>query len=424
MDSKTKIKEKYEFYRNHLTETILPFSMKNAIDQKYGGYYSCFTNDGSQKVSNNKYMWSQGRFIWIFSKLAEMDEFSEKEKTEFLALAKSGYDFVLTHGFLDDGRCVFLMDEKGGWLTSPSGEFAGSTFADCYVASGFAQYAKATGDKSALEQAMEMYERIMKMYQENTFQTVPFYIPEGMKCHLTAMILCGMQQDYLLALDAFEDSRAENVRIQYKTLCDEILNNFHQKNHLVLEMIGEDNLPCKRFLGSYVNTGHTMEGMWFALEWALKNNDHIMIREIGSIMKTTFCNGWDPLQGGLYYYIGIEKTDLEGQLLDEKEKEVSIQMQKDCKNKLWWVHTESLYALLLYGLTQQDEKAWEYYNKLEQYVFETFPNPDKTIGEWIFLRNQDGSPADNEVGGRLPIKDPFHTIRNIVLIMELLKKYM
>lgn len=421
---KNALKEKYQFYREHLLQTILPYSMERAIDQEQGGFYSCFTNDGKQKVSNNKYMWSQGRFIWIFSKLAEMDEFSEAERKEFLALAKAGVDFVSAHGFLEDGRCVFLMDEKGQWLTSPSGEFAGSTFADCYVASGLAQYAKASRNLSAMNQAMHQYQRIMEMYHSRTFQTIPFYVPAGMKCHLTAMILCGMQRDYLLALDSFDDERAEDVRTQYQTLCNEIMQNFHQGTHLVLEMLGENNLPCDRFLGSYVNTGHTMEGMWFILEWALSNHDASMVNEIGKIMKATFSKGWDERFGGLYYYMGIQGLPLEGKILDEKEENVARQMLQDCQNKLWWVHTESLYALLLYGLTQQDGKVMEYFDQLEQYVFRTFPNPDKNIGEWIFLRKRDGSPADNEVGGRLPIKDPFHPIRNIVLIMELLKKYM
>lgn len=423
MNRQESLGDRYLFYQNHLRQVILPFSMKRAVDWEHGGYYSCFTNDGKQKVSNNKYMWSQGRFIWIFSKLSEMEDFSEEERKEFLAAARLGVDFVRKHGFLNDGRCVFLMDEEGGWLkASPDGDYAGSTFADCYVASGFAQYAKAAADKEMMDQAMEQYERIMGMYENHTFQTIPFYIPEGMKCHLTAMILCGMQRDYLLALESLGDVRADKVRSRYGMFCDEIMHHFRQDNHLVLEMIGEDNHPCERFLGQYVNIGHTMEGMWFILEWALENRDSQVIREIGETIKTTFAKGWDETYGGLYYYMGGNGGALNGAILNEKEAAVAAQMERDCQNKLWWVHTEALYALLLYGLTQEDRQALEQFQMLERYVFQTFPNQDVVQGEWIHLRKRDGSPADNEVGGRLPIKDPFHTIRNIVLIMELLRQ--
>lgn len=423
MIEKKELEGRYEFYCRHLKEVILPFSMKRALDLEHGGYYSCFTNDGRTMVSKNKYMWSQGRFIWIFSKLAGMEEFKPREREEFRDCAKLGVDFVLEHGFLKDGRCVFLMDEEGHHLaSSPDGEFAGSTFADCYVASGFAQYARLTGDRNMLIKAMELYDRIMGMYETRTFQTVPFYVPEGMKCHLTAMILCGMHWDYIGMMRAFSDGREERIKRRYEGFCREILNDFSQDNHLVLEMMGEDGTPRNRFLGRYVNTGHTMEGMWFICHYALENGSMDMIHQAGLVMEETVSKSWDEVYGGLRYYMGSDGGTIGGDILDEREHATAIQMEKDCNNKLWWVHTESLYALLLYALTQEDERMWKQFERLEEYVFRTFPNPDTEIGEWIFLRNQDGTPVSSEVGGRLPIKDPFHTIRNLVLMMELLKE--
>ncbi len=423
MEKQKDFRNEYEDYKNHLIQTILPFYMDRAIDRKNGGFYSCFTNDGTAMVSTHKYMWSQGRYIWIFSKLAEMTEFPENTRKEFLELARNGLDFVLSHGFLENGRCVFLMDEKGGWLeASPSGGYAGSTFADCYVASGIVQYAKAAKDQKILELAMEKYELIMEIYRNHTFQTIPFYIPEGMKGHLTAMILCGMQRDYLLALEEFKDSRSEQIKQTYELLCREILEHFCQKDSLVYEMIGEDNKPVRRFLGQYINIGHTMEGMWFILDWAVKTHNDTAIKKVGSILKATFDIGWDPVYGGLYYYRGSSGGALEGDILDEREEQSASQMRSDQENKLWWVHTETLYALLLYGITQGDRDCMDRYRMLKDYIFRTFPNPDPQIGDWIFLRKQDGTPADNEVGGRLPIKDPFHTIRNFTLIMDLLSE--
>ena len=419
---KQEMKKEYKSYLDHLTEVILPFYMERAIDKVHGGFYSCFSNDGRKMVSTHKYMWSQGRYIWIFSKLAQMEEFPESRRKEFLELAGKGLDFVLNHGFLEDGRCVFLMDEKGEWLeTTPGAGYAGSTFADCYVASGIAEYAKAAKDRSILELAMKKYSHIMEMYRNHTFQTLPFYVPQGMKCHLTAMILCGMQRDYLLALEALGDKRAEEVRACYGTLCREILDHFCQENFLVREMIQEDNAPSRRFLGNYVNIGHTMEGMWFVLDWALKNHDDSAVKKVGRILNATFCLGWDREYGGLYYYRGADGQELSGDILDGQEEKSAAQMKKDQSNKIWWVHTESLYALLLYGISQNDGECLERYRQLKEYTFRTFPNPDPEIGDWIFLRNRDGQPAENEVGGRLPIKDPFHPIRNIVLMIELLK---
>ena len=54
------------FYENELTNNILPFWLENCEDKENGGYFNCFTNDGSELVSRDKYTWSQGRFIWLF----------------------------------------------------------------------------------------------------------------------------------------------------------------------------------------------------------------------------------------------------------------------------------------------------------------------------------------------------------------------
>jgi len=58
------------------------------------------------------------------------------------------------------------------------------------------------------------------------------------------------------------------------------------------------------------------------------------------------------------------------------------------------------------------------YGQAHEYVFRTFPNPDKAIGEWIQIRDRQGRPVEKTVA--LPVKDPFHILRNVLLIIELL----
>ena len=61
------------FYENELVNNILPFWLERCEDKENGGYFNCFSNDGAQLVSTDKYTWSQGRFVWLFSKLSRMD---------------------------------------------------------------------------------------------------------------------------------------------------------------------------------------------------------------------------------------------------------------------------------------------------------------------------------------------------------------
>jgi N-acylglucosamine 2-epimerase len=55
------------------------------------------------------------------------------------------------------------------------------------------------------------------------------------------------------------------------------------------------------------------------------------------------------------------------------------------------------------------------YQKSAEYAFSVFPN--RETGEWIQIRRRDGTPEDKVVA--LPVKDPFHIIRNFVKVMEL-----
>lgn len=84
------LRDRLEFYRNHLHEYILPFWLKNGIDREYGGYFTCFNNYGDELVSTDKYVWSQGRMLWLLGELAQR----EGPASEYRALARSGYEFL------------------------------------------------------------------------------------------------------------------------------------------------------------------------------------------------------------------------------------------------------------------------------------------------------------------------------------------
>jgi len=76
-------------------------------------------------------------------------------------------------------------------------------------------------------------------------------------------------------------------------------------------------------------------------------------------------------------------------------------------------------TLLSYSLTK-DEEFISLYNMAHDYVFKTFPNSDSEIGEWIQIRDRRGEPINKVVA--LPVKDPYHILRNMILIVELLAR--
>ncbi|MBO4393871.1 MAG: hypothetical protein J5800_05965, partial [Spirochaetales bacterium] len=110
-------KKLFDLYADELKSNILSFWLPRCEDKEFGGYLNCFDNKGENLVSYDKYTWSQGRFLWMFSKLAvtKAPLFSEKERSEFLRLADIGYSFLKKHCLMgkDDYRCVFLLNRDG-----------------------------------------------------------------------------------------------------------------------------------------------------------------------------------------------------------------------------------------------------------------------------------------------------------------------
>lgn len=93
---------------------------------------------------------------------------------------------------------------------------------------------------------------------------------------------------------------------------------------------------------------------------------------------------------------------------------------EDWCNKLWWVHSEALYALMLAYEHSGDSWFMDTYWKLHDYVFGTFPNPNREIGEWIQIRDRQGQPEDKVVA--LPVKDPYHITRAFMHLIKSLER--
>ena len=207
-----------EFFKNELKDNLLWFWMPRCLDKQHGGYLNCFSNDGSVLVSTDKYTWSQGRFLWMFSKLSMMESemFSKEQKDEFLAYAKSGRDFLIEHVLLkkDDWRCVFLMNADGTPKHVDGHEgYDLSISADCFVVMGFAAYARATGDHEAYEFAKKLAESVWTRYRSGDFRSLPYPVSPEYQSHARPMILTNVFCELYRAAIEFDTEYAKEVRL-------------------------------------------------------------------------------------------------------------------------------------------------------------------------------------------------------------------
>ena len=414
-----------EFFKQELTDNLLWFWMDRCLDKKNGGYLNCFTNEGDKLISKDKYTWSQGRFLWMFSRLATIksDLFDEKQRQVFLDYAKNGRDFLMAHALIAPGdyRCAFLLDAKGNPKTVGDHEgYDLSISADCFVVMGFAAYAKATGDREAWEFAKNLGESVWVRYRSDNYRSLPYPVTKDYMPHAKPMILTNVCCELYKAATEFDPDYAETLKGYIRICHKEVFEEFLDEKNLVHEFKYSDGRFARNLLGQQINPGHTLEDMWFQLEAAEITGCREHLEKIGPIVKATMAIGWDEELGGLFHFIPSDGLSTRFYVADAKDEPQMKLMLDDFASKLWWVHSEAMYTTMLMYKRTGDAEFKDLFDKVFDYTYKTFPNPDRNIREWIQIRTRTGKPQDKVVA--LPVKDPYHIIRNVLMLIELLEE--
>jgi len=374
-------------YRTELLENIIPFWMDQSPDKDYGGYFTCLTRSG-KVYDTDKFIWLQGREVWMFSIL--YNEVEKKE--EWLNMAILGADFMKKFGRDRNGDWYFSLTREGKPLVQ-----AYNIFSDCFAAMAFSELYKATRNEDYKQIAIDTYNNVLKrqdapkgIYEKHYPGTRPltsFALP---------MILCNLS---LTLGDILEDRMVDDI---INKLVDNILNNFYQKETgLIVENISTEGKFVDCFEGRSVNPGHINESMWFLLDIGIRNNDNKLIRQIEEILLHTTTYGWDEKYGGIFYFMDIKGFPPQ---------------QLEWDQKLWWVHLESMIAMAkCYKLTGNEEcKDW--FEKLQEYTWTHFKDPD--YKEWFGYLNRQGEPLLTLKGGKW--KGCFHVPRAMFQIWNIL----
>ncbi len=412
------------FYENELKSNILSFWMPRCLDTEYGGYLNCFDNEGRTLMSHDKYTWSQGRFVWMFARLATIDAplFSKAERERFLTYAKSGRDFLMAHCLMDtpDVRCTFLMERDGTPKFVPGCDTLDmSIYADCFVVIGMNAYADAAQDKEAYAFAKKVYRSIVERISSGRFNTLPYPLSPQFRAHGIPMILTNVTAELLECAKKFDPDFVPALTALLEEYSSDVLEHFADENGTIHEVISAENEFIDGLLGQHANPGHTIEDMWFQLDAAKLLNKPERMSRILQIALRAFVIGWDEEYKGLLHYVSTdgENVNTLERLTDEVTEN---QVAGGWGDKLWWIHSEALYTSLRCYLESGDEAFYHWHEKVFKFTFKTFPNRDPEIREWKQICMRDGSPQEKVVA--LPVKDPFHISRNLILIIELLDR--
>lgn len=369
-------------YRNELLDNVLPFWLENSQDREYGGYFSCLNRDGSV-YDTDKFIWLQGREVWMFAML-----YNNVEKNrQWLDCAVQGAEFLKKYGHDENWDFYFSLDRKGNPLVQPY-----NIFSNTFACMAFAQLAKATGNEEYAQIARRIFGRILERRSNPKGQWCKAYPgTRPMKDFALPMIICNMA---LEIEDILEDKSVLEQTID--TCLHEVFDVFYKPElGCMLENVSSvDGSPVDCFEGREINPGHDLEALWFMMNLGVRRDDKALIEKCVEISLDVIERGWDKEFGGIYYFLDAKGVP---------------QQKLEWDQKLWWVHIESAIAMLKgYQLTG-NEKCLEWFSKLDAYLWDNFK--DKEYPEWFGYLNRRGEVLLPLKGGKW--KGCFHVPRGL-----------
>src|SRR5512136_1205356 len=101
-------------YRTALLGDILPFWQNHSLDRDHGGYFTCLDRIGNV-FDTDKFVWLQGRQVWMFSML-----YNKVEKNpDWLECAKHGGEFLKKFGHDGYFNWYFSLTREGRPIIEP-----------------------------------------------------------------------------------------------------------------------------------------------------------------------------------------------------------------------------------------------------------------------------------------------------------------
>ncbi|HNY05604.1 MAG TPA: AGE family epimerase/isomerase, partial [Candidatus Egerieousia sp.] len=239
-------------YKSELYDNVLPFWLEHSIDKEFGGYFSCLNRDGSV-YDTDKFIWLQGREVWLFSMLYNNVE----KKREWLDAAVQGGEFLKKFGHDGNYNWYFSLDREGKPLVQPY-----NIFSDTFAIMAFGQLALATGNEEYADITKKTFAKVLERRGNPKGQWCKIYPgTRPMKDFALPMILCNLA----LEIEKLMDPKTLDETIN---ICrHEVMDVFYQKDlGLIVENINaKDNSLLDCFEGRTINPGHSLEAMWFMM---------------------------------------------------------------------------------------------------------------------------------------------------------------
>ncbi|MCI0142724.1 AGE family epimerase/isomerase [Arthrobacter bambusae] len=406
--------------RDQLLKGVLPWWLENGIDRKDGGVFTCFSNSG-RLLSNEKYTWSQGRWAWLCSRIALDSEAGiiGEDPRLWATLSIETARFIQAHAILDGGVTAYRTSAAGQPLPSgPHGEIAVSVLADLFAALGLAGAARlpqaaAREREEWLHSAHALLAHAEERIEARSAPSEPYPVRAGFKDAAGLMLLLNVGAQLHLASGSAESAQTAGAALS--RLLGDANSEGMWKAGSWWEYRPDSADDLDTLLARHRTPGHLLEMLWMVME-AVEIMPDLAPRIpdwLPDLAVRALEAGWDDQHGGIFRYVDSTGTEPRGRLLGNDPYETLVTQTWD--TKLWWVQVEALYASRLLAERFVRPELLDWHERIWSYTLDTFPDPSGQ--EWLQIRDREGKPLDKVVA--LPVKDPFHIARSLLLTTEL-----
>ena len=408
-----------------LENNILPFWLEKMQDNENGGFYGRIDGSGVLHPDAEKGAILNARILWTFSAAYRV-----LEKEELLKAATRAKDYLVDH-FIDPeyGGVYWSVDYKGEPLDTKK-----QFYAIAFAIYGLSEYARATGNREALEYALDLYDCI----EEHAFDDeqngyieactrewgkigdmrlseLDANYPKSQNTHLHIM------EAYANLLRCLKEMRAQEqcdyvpaigsvlpvgISVPPETMVsvegalrniigifiDKILNP--ETNHLDLFF----DMDWTRGAGHLESYGHDIECSWLLHEAALVLGDENLLEKVENVVQKVAKASEKGLRedGSMIHEANLDTGHVDDDLH-------------------WWVQAENVVGWFNVWQHFGDEEAFKKSEKCWHYIKENLVDFDN--GEWYWSRHPDGTlnTVDDKAGFW---KCPYHNSRMCLEIIE------
>lgn len=379
-----------------LESNILRYWIDKVTDKEHGGYYGRVDGHDHVHPEAEKGAILNGRILWAFSAAYRV-----MKNKEYLDAATRAKDYILDH---------FIDKEYGGvyWSLYCEGkplDTKKQTYAIGFVIYGLSEYARATGDKQALDAAIKLYHDI----EAHAYDAVNGGYVEALTREwnpIADMRLSDKDENgaktmntHLHVIEPYTNLYrvwpSKELRESIHRLLDVFTDKLYNKETHHLDLFFDNAWHGRRNIESY---GHDIEATWLLWETALVLGEDDVKAKLGPIVVDLAKAADEGLQP-------------DGSMIYEHWKDTG----KTDRQRQWWVLCENVIGHV--NLYQYFNDASALKVAKDCWTFIDKHLVDHVNGEWHWAVDDNGKiNLDDDKAGFW--KCPYHNSRMCLEIIE------